>query len=101
MQSAVNALVLFVIFMTILIFLVKVPNECNGFYPLLIFLFYIVFFQLIESLFAINNDRTQENMTLKTDCDERDRNCTISCTTADGKFNNKCFDVCKMNSPIC
>jgi hypothetical protein len=46
-------------------------------------------------------EQKSEYMTLKTFCDERDRNCIISCTTKDGSMNRKCYDVCKINSPIC
>jgi hypothetical protein len=61
----------------------------------------IVLLLFVSDIPQCNNNVVKEKMTLKIDCDERDRNCVISCTSKEGQFNRKCFDVCKMNSPIC
>lgn len=66
----------------------------------------IMFVLLFTGVTIVHNYTTsptifREGMTLKTFCDERDRNCIISCTTIDHKINRKCYAVCVENSPIC
>lgn len=53
----------------------------------------IVYSEIYPSIF--------ESMTLKTDCDVRDRDCSVACRTADGRFVKRCFIECQHNSPIC
>lgn len=61
----------------------------------------IMLYVIVILLLIIITYNTHEAFTLKTKCDERDRNCYISCITRDNKFNKACFTECQKISPIC
>ena len=48
-----------------------------------------------------NYPSQKECMTLKTNCDVRDRDCMIACRMSNGVFDKNCFIECQKNSPIC
>lgn len=63
----------------------------------------IIFSVVILLLFCYiaNYCSTVENLTLKQDCDVRDRNCSVACRNRKGEFDRNCFQQCQKISPIC
>jgi hypothetical protein len=45
--------------------------------------------------------RSTEHLTLKTVCDEQDRECGIACRTKNNILVEECYVKCQENSPIC
>jgi|UniRef100_A0A6C0BDP0 hypothetical protein len=43
----------------------------------------------------------KEDMTLKTECLERDAECYTACSSRKHVLNKQCYEDCKIHSPIC
>lgn len=52
-------------------------------------------------LLLVRKNSKAEHLTLKTECDERNRSCFIACTKSGNTLDVACYNECVRISPIC
>lgn len=56
---------------------------------------------LLMIIVMMKNTKNKEHLTLKKECDERNRSCFIACTKSNNTLDVACYKECVINSPIC